>query len=299
MSDEAPSPIDGVNDKVRRTYGGWRRSTTAEQMRADWDALFWSDASGAASEEITANGLPLMWVQAEGVGRERVFVYLHGGGYKVGSARSHFDLVARLSAASDAAGLILDYTRAPEALFPTQIGELETLCGWLVGQGYALDKLAFVGDSAGGNLALAGVLRLRVRGLPAPAALVLLSPWTDLTASGESYETRADADPIHQRFMIQNMAGNYLGDADPAQPLASPLNADLTGFPPMLIQVGDRETVLDDARNLAAKAERAGVSVQLEVWDGMIHVFQQFPDELAEAREAIGHIGAFLRAHLA
>ncbi|MGE4321654.1 MAG: alpha/beta hydrolase [Sphingobium sp.] len=299
MSETSQSPIDIVIDKVRRTYGGWRRSTSAEQMRADWDTLFGSDASGAAGEAVNAAGLSLTWVQAPGVGRERLFVYLHGGGYKVGSARSHFDLVARISAASGAAGLILDYTRAPEAQFPAQIGELETLCAWLAEQGHAVDRVAFAGDSAGGNLALAGVLRLREKGLPLPAALVLLSPWTDLTASGESYETRADADPIHQRFMIQNMAGNYLGDADPAQPLASPLHADLAGFPPMLIQVGDRETVLDDARNLAAKAQGAGVPVQLEVWDGMIHVFQQFPDELAEARQAIDHIGAFLRAHLA
>ena len=297
MSGNRP-PIDGVIERVRRTYGSWRRDTTAEQMRADWDNLFWSDASGAAAQEVSAMGLTMTWVEAQGVGRDRLFVYLHGGGYKVGSARSHFDLVARISAASGAAGLILDYSRAPEAQFPVQIGELETLCDWLVEQGHAIDRVAFAGDSAGGNLALAGTLRLKEKGSALPAALVLLSPWTDLTAAGESYETRADADPIHQRFMIRNMAGNYLGDADPAQPLASPLNADLSRFPPMLIQVGDRETVLDDARNLAARAAAAGVSARLEVWDGMIHVFQQFHDELAEAREAIDHIGAFLREHL-
>ena len=297
MSGNRP-PIDGVIERVRRTYGSWRRDTTAEQMRADWDNLFWSDASGAAAQEVSAMGLTMTWVEAQGVGRDRLFVYLHGGGYKVGSARSHFDLVARISAASGTAGLILDYSRAPEAQFPVQIGELETLCDWLVEQGHAIDRVAFAGDSAGGNLALAGTLRLKEKGSALPAALVLLSPWTDLTAAGESYETRADADPIHQRFMIRNMAGNYLGDADPAQPLASPLNADLSRFPPMLIQVGDRETVLDDARNLAARAAAAGVPAELEVWDGMIHVFQQFHDELAEAREAIDHIGAFLREHL-
>jgi acetyl esterase/lipase len=142
------------------------------------------------------------------------------------------------------------------------------------------------------------MLSLRQRGLPLPAAAALMSPWTDLTASGASYASRAEADPIHQRKMILALAKNYLGEhGDPLDPLASPLFANLAGLPPLMIQVGDRETVLDDSIGLAARARAAGVDVELQRWDGMIHVFQMFP-ELAEADRAIASLSEFLRKHL-
>ena len=155
------------------------------------------------------------------------------------------------------------------------------------------------GDSAGGNLALAAMLALRERRLPLPVAGVLMSPWTDLAATGESYVSRAKADPIHQRPMILALAKNYLGgQGDPYDPLASPLYADLAGLPPLLIQVGDRETVLDDSVMFADMARAAGVDVDLQVWDGMIHVFQMFGAELPEAHQAIASIAGFLNRHL-
>ena len=142
------------------------------------------------------------------------------------------------------------------------------------------------------------MLAARERGWPPPAAGALMSPWTDLAATGASYESRAEADPIHQRAMILALAKNYLGkDGDPRDPLASPLYADLAGLPPLLVQAGDRETVRDDAVGLAARAEAVGVAVELEVWDGMIHVFQLFP-EIPQAREAIASLAKFLRNHL-
>jgi monoterpene epsilon-lactone hydrolase len=166
-------------------------------------------------------------------------------------------------------------------------------------QGLKPETIAFTGDSAGGNLVLAAMLRLRERGLPLPVAGVLMSPWTDLAATGASYVSRADADPIHARPMILALAKNYLGpDGDPRNPLASPLYADLAGLPPLLIQVGDRETVLDDSILFADKARGAGVDVKLQVWDGMIHVFQMFGAQLAEARRAVDAIAGFLRQHL-
>ena len=169
---------------------------------------------------------------------------------------------------------------------------------WLMAQGYKPENIAFVGDSAGGNLVLTSMLSLREKGLPLPAAAAVMSVWTDLTASGDSYTTRATADPIHQRKMILGMAKGYLGDSvDPHNPLVSPLFADLHGLPPLLLQVGDRETVLDDSKSFAARACAAGVEVELEVWDNMIHVFQQFTTELPEALEAIESIGRFLRKH--
>jgi epsilon-lactone hydrolase len=146
---------------------------------------------------------------------------------------------------------------------------------------------------------LAAMLALRERGHPLPVAGVLMSPWTDLAATGASYVTRADADPIHQRPMILALAESYLGKrSNPRDPLASPLYADLKGLPPLLVQVGDCETVLDDSVMLADKARTAGVAVDLQVWDGMIHVFQMFGEELLEAHQAIASIAGFLNRHL-
>lgn len=191
--------------------------------------------------------------------------------------------------------LAINYRLAPEYRFPAPIEDAIAAYGWMLDQGLKPENIAFAGDSAGGNLVLAAMLSLRERSRPLPAAGVLMSPWTDLAATGASYTSRADADPIHQRSMILALAKNYLGpDRDPCNPLASPLYADLAGLPPLLIQVGDRETVLDDSIMFADKARAAGVDVELQVWDGMIHVFQMFGAELAEARRAIDSIAGFL-----
>ncbi|MGE0596192.1 MAG: alpha/beta hydrolase [Hyphomonadaceae bacterium] len=292
------TPLDRVIARVQAVYGGWKRDTSPAQMREEWDALFGRAAVDAAIEPDVFAGVAVSRVTATGADPRRAFLYFHGGGYLVGSARSHADLIARISAAADATGLCVDYRRAPEHAFPAPIDDALAVCQELTRRGVDLGRVAFVGDSAGANLALATTLALRARGQPTPSALVLMSPWTDLQARGESYRTRADADPIHQRRMILAMAARYLGDADPAQPLASPLNADLSGLPPMLIQVGDRETVLSDSIDLEAAAQRAGVDVRLQVWDGMIHVFQQFGEDLPEARAAVADIGRFLKPRL-
>lgn len=291
-------PIEIVIEKLLRTYAGWRRGTSVETMRADWDALFPCDPSLATSESQSIAGVECQWITAPSATRDRMFVYLHGGGYLVGSPRSHFDLIARISAASGAAGLAIDYRLAPEHKFPAAIEDVVAVGDWLASHG-TTSKIAFVGDSAGGNLALAAALALRDKGGLRPSAMVLLSPWTDMELRGESYESRRERDPIHKRQMLGVNAGNYLGDANPADPLASPLNADLAGLPPMLIQVGEREIIFDDSSELAIRANAAGVNARLEEWDGMIHVFQQFAEELPQAREAIARIGAFLSEHLA
>lgn len=288
------SPIDEVTARVLAVYGGWGRNVTVQKMREDWDGLFGADAARAPIRADTIGGVPVAWVAAGGADPRRIFIYLHGGGYQVGSIASHADLVERISAASGMTGLIIDYRLAPEHRFPAPIDDVLTVWAALADRGIDVTEISMVGDSAGGNLALASVIALRERGRALPSALVLLSPWTDLEAKGASYETRAAADPIHQRKMILNMAGAYLNGADAADRLASPLNADLSALPRMLIQVGDRETVLSDSEDLAAAARQAGVSVSLQIWPGMIHVFQQFPDVLPEAREAVDAIGAFL-----
>lgn len=289
------SGVDAVAAKVLAVYASWTRETPVERMREDWDRLFGSPHAPAGRNEVIG-GVPVTSIAGDNASGARTFVYLHGGGFQIGSPHSHADLVARLAAASGATGLVIDYRLAPEHRYPAQIDDVVAVCAALEARGTEMSRVCFVGDSAGGNLALAATIALRERGRPLPAGLVLLSPWVDLEMLGASYETRAKADPIHRRKMLANLARGYLGDADPASPLASPIAADLRGLPPMLIQVGDREVLLSDSETLAERARAAGVNVKLSVWPDMIHVFQQFPDDLAEARQAIEAIGAFVES---
>jgi epsilon-lactone hydrolase len=297
--DIATAPIDLAIERIRRVYRGWNRNTSVTQMRSDWDAAFENSSVPASRERVSAGGVDGEWIAPSGVSQDKAILYFHGGGFRLGSVASHRDLIARIADASGCRVLAINYRLAPEHRFPASLDDAVAVYRWMLDQGVAPGSIAFAGDSAGGNLALATMLRLRERGLPLPVAGVLMSPWTDLAATGASYVSRADADPIHARPMILALAKNYLGpDGDPRDPLASPLYADLAGLPPLLIQVGDRETVLDDSIRFAEKARAAGVDVELQVWDGMIHVFQMFGAELAEARRAVDAIAGFLRQHL-
>lgn len=295
----ALTPVDAVIARIRNVYGSWSRSTGVGQMRRDWDELFGSNPVSAVSEPVSANGVNAHWITVPGARSDKVVVYLHGGGFQVGSVRSHRELMACISREASVRVLGVDYRLAPEHRFPAALHDAGAAYEWLLSQGTPPADIALAGDSAGAGLALSTLLSLRDAGRPMPAAAVLMSAWTDLTASGESYESRAQSDPIHQRPMILAMARNFLGEAgDPRNPLASPLFADLDDLPPLLIQVGDRETVLSDSTRFADKARAAGGQVQLEVWEDMIHVFQQFPSDLVEARKALQSIGAFLKIHL-
>ncbi|MGN6308023.1 MAG: alpha/beta hydrolase [Xanthobacteraceae bacterium] len=253
----------------------------------------------ATVEPLTANGVHAAWISAPGVAPGKAAIYFHGGGFRLGSLRSHRDLMARISAASGCRVLGVQYRLAPEHRFPSAHDDGLAVYDWVLGQDIAARDIALVGDSAGGCLALSTALALRDTARPMPAAIVTMSAWTDLSASRASYDTHAALDPIHQRPMIVAVARNYLGpDVDPRDPRVSPLFADLAGLPPLLMQVGGRETVLDDTRDFACKAEQSGCAVTLEVLDDMIHVFQQFPDDLPEARLALTSLGAFLRRSL-
>ena len=300
MSGGDNEPLGHVITRLKALYASWGRETTVAEMRAGWEDFFAAAPDPDDYVEVSADGVPARWVGAPGVRNDRVVMFLHGGGFQIGSVHSHRALIEAISAESGCRVLGVDYRRAPEHPFPSAIEDVLTAYNWLLVQGTKPDHIAFAGDSAGGNLAIAALLSLRSRDLPGPAAAVLMSPWTDLAATGDTYESRAARDPLNNRPMLLAVARNYLGKSgDARDPLASPLYADLVGLPPLLIQVGDREVVLDDARMLADKARAAGVSVELEVWEEMIHVFQLFPAELAEARRAIAQIGAFLREHLA
>ena len=293
-----PEAVEQVIARIRAVYRNWKRETPIAQMREDWDRFLWSDAVPAHEEVVSADGVPARWICAHGASSARTLIYLHGGGYKMGSVASHRDLMARLSQAGNCRVLGVDYRLLPEAPFPAPFEDALRAYRWALGQGIASTQLALAGDSAGGGLVPALLLALRDARTPLPACGVMLSALTDFEASGASYETRAAADPIHNRALIQALARQYLGvDGDRRDPRASPLYGDLHGLPPLLLQVGDRETGLDDSVLFAERARAAGVDATLEIWQGMIHVFQQFPDELVEARAAIDSIGRFLTRH--
>src|SRR6266850_2163136 len=295
----ATAPIDLAIARIRAVYRSWNRDTTVAQMRSDWDAAIGGSTAAVICEPVSAGGVDGEWVSPANAPEDKAILYFHGGGFRIGSVASHRDLMAQIAFASGCRVLAINYRLAPEHRFPAALDDALAAYGWMLDRGLKPDNVAFAGDSAGGNLALAAMLALRERGLPLPVSAVLMSPWTDLAATGESYVSRAEADPIHQRPMILALAKNYLGgQGDPCDPLVSPLYADLRGLPPLLIQVGDRETVLDDSVMFADLARAAGVKVELEICDGMIHVFQMFGVELPEAHRAIASIAGFLNRHL-
>ena len=250
-------------------------------------------------ERVSAPVAPAEWLRPPGAAAGRVVLYLHGGGYVIGSPRSHRHLAAAVAAAGQASALLLDYRLAPEHPYPAAVDDATAAYRWLLDQGIAPGHIVIGGDSAGGGLTMATLLALREARLPLPAGGVCISPWVDLTFSGASYRTRAAVDPIVTRPGIDEMARAYLGATAARAPLASPLFADLRGLPPLLIHVGSDEVLLDDAVQLADRAKAAGVDATLEVWDRMVHVWHWFLPMLDEAQSAVDGIGRFIRTRAA
>ena len=246
---------------------------------------------------VGANGVPAEWISAPESQDSRVVLYLHGGGYLFGSARTHRVMLAHLARAAKARVLALDYRLAPEIPFPAPVEDSVSAYRWLLSQGIAPEKMVIGGDSAGGGLAIAAMVALRHIGEPMPAAGVCISAWADMEATGHSYTTNAEADPSVSKERILMIAGVYMDGKDPKAPLASPIHADLTGLPPLLLQVGSIEVLLDDSTMLKARAKEAGVPVEMEVWDDMPHVWHHYAPILPEARKAIGRIGEFVLQH--
>ncbi|HSL49606.1 MAG TPA: alpha/beta hydrolase [Candidatus Deferrimicrobiaceae bacterium] len=247
-------------------------------------------------EHVSAPAAPAEWLRPPAAEPGRVVLYLHGGGYVIGSPRSHRHLAAAIAGAAGASALLLDYRLAPEHPFPAAVEDATAAYRWLLEQAIAPGRIVIAGDSAGGGLTVATLLALREARVPLPAAGVCISPWVDLTCSGASYGTKADVDPIVRRAGVEEMAQAYLGPTLPRTPLASPLFADLRGLPPLLIHVGSDEVLLDDAVQLAARARAAGVETTLEVYERMIHVWHWFLPMLDEAQTAVEAIGRFVRS---
>jgi monoterpene epsilon-lactone hydrolase len=256
-------------------------------------------ASGTKIEAVVAGGVKADWFTTPESENDRVILYLHGGGYIFGSPTSHRGMISRLAKAARARVLALDYRLAPEHPFPAAVEDSTAAYRWLLEQGYKPSKIALAGDSAGGGLTIATLVALREAKTPLPAAAVPISPWVDLEGTGESMKTRAAVDPMVQKEGIAGIAAQYLGQTDPKNPLAAPLYADLKGLPPLLIHVGDAETLLSDATRIAEKAKQAGVKVDLKIYPEMIHVWHLFADILPEAQQAIEEIGGFVRLRTA
>lgn len=287
-----PATVDDAIGFIKAIYSGWTRETSVAQMRADWDAAFAPRAAPWPRMPVDAGGVPAEWISPPDLETDRTIFYVHGGGFRLGSLDSHRDLMQRLALAAQARVLAVDYRLAPEHRAPAAHDDTFDAWRWLARE--TNGNAVFAGDSAGGGLAVCAMLRARDEGIPLPRAAFLMSPFTDLAATGASYETHAARDPIHQRGMILGMAKGYLGKGgDPRDPRVSPLFADLTGLPPLCIQCGERETILDDSRVFADRARAAGVHVDLTVFDGMIHVFQMF-GELPQAHAATADAARFL-----
>lgn len=248
-------------------------------------------------ERVDAGGVPGAWLHPEGADPSRVLYYLHGGGYSIGSIESHRHFVARLAKAAGMRALLIDYRLAPEHRFPAQLDDARASFGWLLRQGLDPRRAVIAGESAGGGLAMSTLISLRDAGEPLPAAAALISPWVDLTLSGAAIDENARFDYL-PRHVLRTYVERVAGNVDPAHPLLSPIFADLHGLPPMLIQVGAAEGLLDDARTLAARAKEHGTSVELRVHADMIHAFPLFL-HLAESRAAIGELAEFVRRHVA
>lgn len=254
--------------------------------------------TGVKVTPVSVGGMRGEWVVPKKTRADGALLYLHGGAWIMGSLRTHRALVANLARGAGIRALSIDYRLAPEHPYPAALDDCVAAYEWLLSGGTEPERVVVAGDSAGGNLALAMLLRLRDAGLPMPAGAVVLSPVTDLAGGGTSHRTRRALDPYFAKADLGIHVAAYLGGHDPREPYVSPLGADLHGLPPLLIHVGDHEVLLDDAVRFGEKARAAGIEAQTVVWPGMMHVFHVFAPFLPEARRANREIAAFIQSRL-
>ena len=291
-------------DKVIEAFMAYGESTrgleSVVEFRASYER-FGSQfplAADIVCQPVDAGGVPGEWIVAPGAADDRALLFLHGGGYSIGSINTHREVVSRISRAAGVRGLAIDYRLAPEHPFPAAVDDAVAAYRWLLSSGFRPSRIAISGDSAGGGLTLSTLLALKDAGDPLPAAGIPLSAWTDLEGIGESITTLAEVDPLVTKDVLDYMAKNYIGDRDPRMPLAAPLYGDMRGLPPLLLQVGGAEVLRDDSTRVVELAKAAGVDATVEVWDDMIHDWHQFAYMLPEGQQAIDRIGGFIRQHM-
>jgi len=278
----------------RHRAGADLEVTVCRKQIADGAKRFGKPHKETKVTPVNVNGVPAEWVERSLSRAHRVILYFHGGGYCAGGPESHRAMVSKLCNEAHARALLVDYRLAPEHPFPAAFEDAMTCYRWLLASGIDPGGIVLAGDSAGGGLALATAMGVRDEGLPMPASVVVLSPWTDLAFSGRSLLTAAHRDPYLDLRDLTNFAQNYLAGHLPTDPRASPLYGDFHGLPSMLIHVGSNEVLKDDAVRAAKLAEDAGVDVSVEVWGDMYHVFQALP--IKEAEASIARLGSFIRS---
>lgn len=271
----------------------------ARQHLETFAKLFLVVSKGVSAESAQLAGIDVDWLRPKGARPDKILLYLHGGAYILGSRRTHRQLVSHMAREAGITAVMPEYRLAPEHPFPAGIDDAVAVYRALLEAGYLPQDIVISGDSAGGGLTMATLLALRHAGDPLPGAAVLLSPFLDVTGSGESVTTRADIDPWFNPEDLPVVARYYCPDeTEWRNPLVSPVFANVAGLPPMLIQVGDHEILLSDSTRLANKLAKAGVDVELEVWPEMWHVFQFFVGKMPESRQAIVKIGDYIRRRI-
>lgn len=288
--------------KLRSMVGSTKGSVSGPSAREPFDELMEETppAEGVTYEKAEVGGVPGWWCRPNNAPIDATILYFHGGAYVVGSAHAYQHFVGQVAARAKASAFVPEYGLGPEHPFPGAVQDAQASYAGLVTQGFR--TIALAGDSAGGGLALSllslTVSRARDASGLRPAAAAVMSPWTDLALSGASMETRAEADPLMTKDSLAATARLYLGTHDPRDPRASPLYAELAGLPPVRIDVGEDEVLLDDSTRYGERMETAGGTVQVHTWEGMIHVFPSNIAILGAAQQALDDIGRFLREHL-
>jgi epsilon-lactone hydrolase len=293
----APREIDAI----RELLGSKPRPLGWDERRRRLDDVgsVWPVAHDVSLEPVELDGVLGEFSLVPGSDRSRVLLFFHGGGYSSGSIVSHRRMVTEAGRAAGVRTLAVGFRLAPEHPFPAAYDDVFTAWHWLRKQGGAARQIAVGGDSAGGGLTLALVMRLRDAGEELPGCLWLASPWTDLTMSGTSLTTKDAVDPLIHKGYLEELANAYVpAGMARTDPRISPLFADLQGLPPTLIQVGSAETLLDDSVRLAGAAGAAGVAVTLEIWPDMIHAWPLWNAKLEAGRQSLASAGAFMRKHL-
>ena len=272
-------------------------SLSIEQRRAASDALgdLFPLAADVRVEQVEALGVPAEWTSTPVADTGGVILYLHGGGYVWGSLKSHRHLVSEVGRAATMRTLALDYRRAPEFPFPQALQDAVSGYRFLLDSGFEPRQIAVAGDSAGAGLAVSLLVRLKELSMQQPACALLLSPWADMTATADSYSRNAQRDPVLNREIMQFLAEQYLGKRPRETPLASPVLADLSGIAPLTIFAGATEALLDDAIALTRAAGLADVSVRLEIWPKMFHIWPNYHQVLAQGRQGVARAGRLLR----
>ncbi|PPQ30126.1 alpha/beta hydrolase [Rhodopila globiformis] len=283
--------------RLREIIAARPRATEIAQMRIDIDqrGRAFGLAPDVSVQKVDAGGVPAEWTATPDADSAGAILYFHGGGYVIGSLDSHRHLAGEVGRASGTRTLAIDYRLAPEHPFPAPVQDAVISYRYLLDSGIAAKRIVLAGDSAGGGLVVGAMLAIREAGLALPAGGWCISPWVDMEAKGASFIDRAETDPTVQKATIEMMAQWYLGGANPRHPHAAPLYGDLRGLPPLLIQVGAVETLLDDSIALARKAAISDVMVNLQVWPEMIHVWPLFFPMLTAGRCAIADGGSFVR----